>query len=105
MGPPCKGTLLILSRRAATGMHLEELNRALRSLWVESKAWCKVRRLSTTVPVFSLKIISFESNTDYPTLAKRIKGAASRLILKWLAVKVHHAAYSRAMLLSGLRNV
>ena len=57
------------------------------------------------MPVFSLTIIGVEANADYPTLAKRINGAASRLILKLLAVKVHHAAYSRAMLLSGLRNV
>ena len=83
-------TLLILSRRAANSRVLEALDRALRGLWVEFKAWCKVRRLSTTVPVFSLTIISVEANADYPTLAKRIKGAASRLILKLLAVKVHH---------------
>ena len=42
-------TLLILSIRAANSRVLEALDRALRGLWVEFKAWCKVRRLSTTV--------------------------------------------------------
>ena len=64
--------------------HLD-LDAALFLLWRKMKRWFKARKVTCSVKCFSKKVLGWDGQNTYPSLASFIKGAHVKLIIIWLA--------------------
>lgn len=62
------------------------LERGLAELFVNFRTWCRTRRISCTMKVFSLSTVGMQSSGErvFPVLSSRIKAAKVRTMIKWM---------------------